>query len=77
MNPVVILFGALEKAEAKADSDIDIAVFTATEKEADLEQYKKKLHRDIQLFVFKNRDAIKNPELLNSILNGVKISGDW
>src|SRR3989344_4186036 len=29
LSPVIILFGSLSKAEAKQDSDIDLAIFTA------------------------------------------------
>ena len=76
-SPVVILFGSLAKAEAKADSDMDIAVFTSTNKIVNLKEFEKKLKRSIQLFVFSSRDAVKNPELLNNLLNGCVIKGSW
>ena len=76
--PVLILFGSLAKAEAKKDSDIDIAVFSVSNKKIDFSFYEKKLRRKIQIFTFKNRDiAENNHELLNNILNGYKISGGW
>ena len=77
LNPVIILFGSLSKAEAKQDSDIDLAVFTVTKKEISLEKYEKKLKRKIQLMLFQNRDDVKNTELLNNILNGYIIAGSW
>ncbi len=77
LSPLIILFGSLSKAETKPGSDIDIAVFTPTKKEIDVSKFEKKLKRKIQLFVFKDRDDVKNPELLNNMLNGYKLSGVW
>jgi len=76
-NSQVILFGSLSKAEAKIDSDIDIAIFTPEKKEIVVEEFKKKLKRDIQIFVFKDRESVKNKDLLNNILNGYKLRGNW
>src|SRR3989344_2094492 len=33
VSPVIILFGSLSKAEAMRDSDVDIAIFTASTRE--------------------------------------------
>ncbi len=77
LNPVIILFGSLSKAEARPDSDIDLAVFSVTQKEITLEKYEKKLKRKIQLILFQKRDDVKNISLLNNILNGYIISGSW
>ena len=76
LNPLVILFGSLSKAEAKHDSDIDLAVFSASKKEITLEKYEKKLKRKIQLMLFQKRKDV-SPELLNNILNGYIIAGSW
>ena len=76
LNPVVILFGSLSKAEAKQDSDIDLAAFSTSKKEISLEKYEKKLKRKIQLMLFQKRDDV-SPELLNNILNGYIIAGSW
>jgi len=77
LSPVVVLFGSLSKAEAKKDSDIDIAVFTKTKKALDLRPFEKKLKRKIQLFVFEEPDMVKNKELLKNILGGYKLRGHW
>jgi len=77
VSPVIILFGSLSKAEAKLDSDIDIALFTSTQKKLDLSVFEKKFKREIQLFVFKRRDDVKNDGLLHNILNGYKLKGNW
>ena len=46
-------------------------------KEIPLEKYEKKLKRKIQLMLFQKRNDVKNPELLNNILNGYIIAGSW
>ncbi|MBI2133285.1 nucleotidyltransferase domain-containing protein [Candidatus Woesearchaeota archaeon] len=77
LSPLTILFGSLSKAEAKSDSDIDIAVFSPTEKKMDLSKFEKKLKRKIDLFKFKDKNDVKTSELMNSILNGFIITGGW
>lgn len=77
LSPVIILFGSLAKAEFTSNSDIDIAIFTVSEKKIDLSIFEKKLKHEIQLFTFKTRKDVKNKELLNNILNGYKLAGNW
>ena len=76
-NPNIILFGSLSKAEVTDKSDVDIAVFSNNKKEINLKKIEKKLGREIQLFIFKSRENVKNPELLNNILKYFKIKGEW
>lgn len=68
-SPAIALFGSLSKAEAKPDSDIDLAIF-ANKKELDLSHFEKKLKRKIQIYWFKSVEGIKSRELGNNILNG-------
>ena len=78
MNPVIILFGSFAKAEITKQSDIDIAIFTPSKRKIDLSKFETKFNREIQVFIFKNKEqAEKNPEVFNSILNGFKIGGMW
>lgn len=77
LNPIIILFGSLSKGESKEDSDIDIAIFAPSKNDVDLSKFENILKRKIQLFVFKERDEVENKELLNNLLNGYKIKGDW
>ena len=77
VNPLIILFGSFAKAEINNNSDMDIAIFSPTVGAMDLEKHMKSLGRTIQVFEFKNKDAVKNKELLNNILNGVIIAGEW
>ncbi len=76
LNPVIILFGSLSKAEAKKDSDVDLAVFSAS-KEIALEKYERSIKRRIQIFHFKNTEQVENKELLKNILNGYRLKGAW
>ena len=75
VNPTVILFGSLSKAENTADSDIDIAIF-AGKRELDFRQFEKKLKREIQPLFFGSFKT-KNKELLTNIANGYVIMGWW
>ena len=76
MNPMIILFGSLSKAENKVDSDLDIAVF-GMEKKSDIKLLEKKLKREIQIFEFNSLNGVKNKELMNNILNGIVLVGYW
>jgi len=78
INPTIILFGSFAKAEMSKNSDIDLAIFTITKKKLDFKKFEDKFGREIQCFMFKDRDSLKkNEELLNNILNGVIIAGGW
>lgn len=76
LNPVIILFGSIVKAELKDSSDIDMAIFCASTKEIDIKKFEKKLGREVQLFKYKNLEEV--PERLkNNILNGKILRGRW
>ena len=75
--PLAILFGSYSKAEVTKDSDIDIAIFTASQRAINMAHIEKKMNRKIHLFMFKKRDDVENPELLNNILNGFILLGRW
>jgi len=74
LNPAIILFGSLAKAEAKTDSDIDLCILSH-KKELNLSNFEKKIKRKIQLFHFNSIKEINNPELRNNILNGYILEG--
>jgi len=76
ITPVIILFGSLNKAEVKGDSDVDLAIFTLSKKEINIQSFEKKLKRKIQIFRFKTIKDVKNKDLLNNILNGFVIGGN-
>lgn len=70
-DSVVYLFGSIVKGEFTPNSDVDIVVFSKIDKKIDF-----KFRKEIQLFVFKNKSSVPK-NLLNNILNGIKISGWW
>jgi predicted nucleotidyltransferase len=67
-NHPIVLFGSIAKAEATADSDVDIAIIGSTAK-YDFSEFEKKLKRKMQVITFKTVDNIPS-NLKNSILNG-------
>lgn len=77
--PVIILFGSYANASDDILSDIDICVISNNEKEIESSKYEKQLNRKISLHLFtkrKFREMIKkNPEFINSLCNGIVISG--
>lgn len=73
-SPTIILFGSLSKAEAKLDSDIDLAVFSH-KKEVDVKNFERKLKRTIQILWFGSIKDVKNKWLLNNIINGYVLRG--
>ena len=74
VDPAIILFGSLSKAEVKHDSDIDLAVF-AQKKNLTILSFEKSLKRKVQIFWFDSFQVMKNKELSNSILNGYILTG--
>ena len=74
ISPTIILFGSLSKAEAKPDSDVDLAVF-ARKREFDIGVFEKKIRRKIQIFCFESLKEVKSKELANNIINGYVLKG--
>lgn len=74
INPTIVLFGSLSKAEAKLDSDVDLAIF-AHKRELDIKGFERKLKRRVQIFWFKSLKEIRNRELANNIINGYVLIG--
>lgn len=73
-SPAAVLFGSLSKAEAKPDSDIDLAIFAA-KRTVDFGHFEKKLKRKIQVFWYSSLKNVPSKELENSIINGYILTG--
>tara|TARA_B100001971_G_C18152189_1_gene516458 strand:- start:541 stop:1086 length:546 start_codon:yes stop_codon:yes gene_type:complete len=75
----IILFGSYAKGENIQESDIDIFIMSEIKKKFNLEKFEKILKADMQLFIYSKKEfnemKKKNKELLNNIINGVKLSG--
>jgi predicted nucleotidyltransferase len=74
VDPTIILFGSLSKCEAKQDSDIDLAIISATSKSPDLGAYEKQLKRKIHLIRYDNWESVPK-NIFKNIINGVVMSG--
>ena len=73
-NPkCIMLFGSFAKAEYDKNSDIDLFV-QAKESKYDLEKFERKLKHKINILFEPNLESL-SPELLNNIINGVKLRG--
>jgi len=74
LDPTIILFGSLAKAETRINSDIDLCII-AHKKMIHTTNFEKELKRKIQLFFFDSVKNIKNKELANNIINGYTLKG--
>lgn len=72
----VILFGSMARWDWYGKSDIDLFIFGNPEK-FDLGKYRKKLHREIQTFICRDKEELSrmNPALLKSVVEGYIIKG--
>jgi predicted nucleotidyltransferase len=80
IEPAIVLFGSLSKAEVKKSSDIDLAVIGADNKadsaeDLRLSKFEKDLDRKVEVFRFRSlSDASKLP-IWKAILNGYILKG--
>ncbi len=72
----IILFGSMIKGDWYKDSDIDIFIF-GNLSDFDKNIYELKLHRNIELHIFKNKKEIEEVKtgLITNIVNGYVIKG--
>jgi len=73
-EPTIVLFGSLSKAEAKVDSDIDLAVFSPSKKSLNLSNFEKKIGRSISIFSHKKLSDVPFA-LRKNITNGFVLRG--
>ena len=75
----IILFGSYAKGENIKRSDVDIFISTESKKQVSLKEFERKLGAEIHLFIYSKKQIeelkVKNKELLNNVLNGIKLSG--
>jgi predicted nucleotidyltransferase len=79
LYPPIYVFGSTAKGEDYEGSDLDIFVLSNQRAEARLELFERMLKRKIELFAMTDGEFEKakrdNPELLNNILSGIRVSG--
>ena len=75
----LVLFGSYAKGENKKDSDIDLFILSESKNKLDLEKFENILGAEIQIFLHSRKEfenmKIKNKELINNIINGIKLRG--
>ncbi len=75
----IMLFGSYAKGENRKDSDIDLFILSESGEKLDLKSFEIKLETEIQVFRHCRKEMermkVKNKELLNNVLNGIKLSG--
>lgn len=79
--PTIILFGSYSKAIDDENSDIDLCILTEIKREITLDKYSKSLKRKVSIHLFNHKSwqeaKTKNPNLVNSICNGIILSGQF
>jgi predicted nucleotidyltransferase len=79
--PVIILFGSYASARDDAGSDVDICLLSNIDKEFEAQKYEKTINRKISIHKFSKVSFEKarksNPDLVNSICNGIVLSGEF
>ena len=76
--PVVVLFGSFSSGMDDNTSDVDICIISNIDKGFSAEKYEKSLNRKVSIHKFTklswNKAKKLNPELVNSICNGITLS---
>ena len=76
MPSCIILFGSIRKGESNNESDIDLFVETSLKKIISLESFERKLKHKVQIHAESSIKKV-NPNLLNNIVNGIKLYGSF
>lgn len=71
---IIILFGSFAKGEDTTKSDIDIAIIGSKNKNINLENFEKKLERQININTYNSIKEI-NKELKENLYNGIILAG--
>ncbi len=76
LKPTIVLFGSAVTGLDTETSDFDILVIAEKTVEfKNLEVFEKKIRRKLQIFAVKDVKELKNPHLINNVLNGITIQG--
>ncbi len=76
LKPTIILFGSGAFGFDIENSDLDLVVISEKTKEfPSADKFEKKLKRKLQLFVVRTIRDLRNPHLINNVLNGITLQG--
>ena len=77
--PTIVLFGSYAKAIDDEKSDVDLCIISQVKSQLELENHEKIIGRNVSIHLFDkkkwNEAKKKNPNLINSICNGIVLSG--
>ncbi len=77
--PVIVLFGSYAKAADDEKSDIDICIISPIREIPEMEEFEKIVRRPVSIHLFSasrwREMKEKNPGMINSICNGIVLSG--
>jgi len=76
LKPTIVLFGSFAKGENVPESDIDLCIISEKTSLPDLKNFEKKLHHQIQIFAVRKLSDLKNPHLIQNIVNGTILQGE-
>lgn len=77
IKPTIILFGSVSNGMDVENSDLDLVVISEKKAEfKETEKFEKNLKREIQIFSVKDIKELKNPHLINNVLNGTVLQGE-
>lgn len=76
LKPTIVLFGSASNGYDRSDSDVDLVVISGIKGEfTALTEYERKLQRKIDLFDVTDVNELRNPHLINNVLNGIDLQG--
>ncbi len=77
LKPLIVIFGSASQGFDMENSDIDLLIVSEKiTKFNAIKKYRKKLNRNLQLFVVRKIKDLKNEHLINNILNGIVLQGE-
>lgn len=77
LKPSIVLFGSAAFGMDTETSDIDIVIISEKKDEfPHQEEFEKKLGRKLQIFAVTDIKGLKNPHLINNVLNGIVMQGE-
>ena len=77
IKPTIILFGSAAHGYDTPESDFDLVVISEKTKDfPEKEFYRKKLGRELQIFLVKNLKELRNEHLINNVLSGILLQGE-
>lgn len=76
LKPTITFFGSGAFGLDTKESDFDLLIISEKNQEfPELKKFEEKINRKIQLFLVKDIKDLKNPHLINNVLNGITLQG--